>query len=446
MKDLRDSLVVCGALRTPFSFGNALKAYSPESLLELLLREMTARYGVDKKSVRAVLAGCVNQDTRATNIARIAAMRAGFPEETADYSMQANCNSGFICLSSALGELLAGEDGVYLVCGVESMSNYGCRLQDLSGQYGSLYEMEELASRSGKEFLDNFEIVECLNEGLTDSENNMTMLEVAEIMANRFGISREEQETYTRERLIMAVDAVEKGILSRYILPLGELDHDTYPLDRKRLLRKPDSFSRIPLIFGEKNPDLNPKGFYTKHEKHLKRLGIESINPTVTMYTSCIPGDGAAGCVVTTEKKAFELGLKPLLRIIGWDRAGVDPVLMGIGPMESTARMFNRPRTGRAEGITMDDIDIIEIHEAFASQVLSVFKESESRYGIRWNREKINTYGGSIAYTHPLGATNFRLVCNILSRMDEDPSARYALAGSCAGGGLGMSVLFERYR
>jgi len=445
MKDAINSLVVCGALRTPFSFGNTQKEYRPERLLELLLRELTARYGVDPESITAVAAGCVNQDTQVTNIARIAAMRAGFPEKTADYSMQANCNSGFICLNTVIGELLSGEEGVFLPCGVESMSNYGSRLQDKSGRYGSLYEIEELIRGSGAVFLENFGIVECLNEGLTDTENHMTMLEVAEIMANRFGISREEQEAYTREKLAQAVAAVEQGLLDRYILPLGSQERDNYPLDRKRLLRKPDSFSRIPLIFGEKNPDLNPAGFYRKHERHLKRLGIDRIDPTVTMYTSCIPGDGAAGCIVTTEETAVSLGLKPLLRIIGWARAGVDPVIMGIGPMESTAKLFRRSRTARAEGLTLEDADIIEIHEAFASQVLSVFKEGERMYGMKWNRERINTHGGSIAFTHPLGATNFRLITNVLTRMDEDPSARYALSCSCAGGGMGMSFLFERY-
>jgi acetyl-CoA acyltransferase len=163
------------------------------------------------------------------------------------------------------------------------------------------------------------------------------------------------------------------------------------------------------------------------------------------MYNSCVPGDGAGVCIVTTEEKAQSVGLRPRLRIIGWAKAGVHPIIMGIGPTASTHRLFTVPKTERAAGLQMEDVDVIEIHEAFASQVLSVFKTSELEYGRRWDLAKVNRYGGSLAYTHPLGATNVRLLTNVLSAFDTDPSPRYALATGCAGGGMGASVLFERY-
>ncbi len=121
---------------------------------------------------------------------------------------------------------------------------------------------------------------------------------------------------------------------------------------------------------------------------------------------------------MTAEEKAKSPGLKALFRILNWSVAGVDPVVMGVGPVESTHRLFPVPKTGRAKSLDFNKIDLIEIHEAFASQVLSVFKESERKYGLKWNPDKVNVYGRSLAYTHPLGATNFRLLANLLSRFD----------------------------
>jgi len=282
-------------------------------------------------------------------------------------------------------------------------------------------------------------------EGLTDTDNNISMIEVAEVMANCFNISREQQDEYTMNNLKKAVNAVEQGLLADYIVPVAAIEADTYPINRKRMLRRPDSFSRPDPVFGDDNSQLNPIKFYQKHKQHLERLNIKKINPTITMYNASIPGDGAGGCILTTEQRAKTLGLKPLLRIISWAKAGVDPVIMGIGPLESTHKLLSDPKTERAKGLGLDDVDLIEIHEAFAAQVLSVFKESERKYARKWDPAKINPYGGSLAYTHPLGATNFRLITNVLAMFDRNSSARYALACGCAGGGQGTSFLFERY-
>jgi len=211
------------------------------------------------------------------------------------------------------------------------------------------------------------------------------------------------------------------------------------------MLKHPEQITRAEPVFNEGNPELNPARFYEKHKKHLEKLGVEKITPSVTMYNSCIPGDGAGGCILTTEENAKALGLKPLLRVINWAAIGVNPVIMGIGPAASTHKLFTEPKTQRAQGLDIDKLDIIEIHEAFASQVFSVLKESKNKYGIEWDTEKMNPYGGSLAYTHPLGATNFRLIIDILTMFDKNPSAKYGMACGCAGGGQGTSVLFERY-
>lgn len=440
-----ENLVICDAVRTPFSHGTGLKKYSSIYLLEFVIRALVERNQLKSDSVSGVVSGCIQQDTRATNIARIAGLRAGLSEKLSDYSVQANCNSGFIGLLSAIGSIAADTGSLYIVSGVESMSNYGFRLNDKSSKYGSVFEINDLLKTSGEDFLNNFDVVNCLIEGLSDDENDISMIEIGEVMANYFSISREEQDKYTLGQLKKAVNAVTEGIFSKYITPVEGMEKDAYPLNRKRLLKRPEQISRAAAVFGEENPELNPAGFYEKHKKHLERLGIKKITPSVTMYNSCIPGDGAGGCILTTEENAKSLGLKPLVRIISWAAIGVDPVIMGIGPAASTHKMFAEPKTQRAQGLDIDKLDIIEIHEAFASQVLSVLKESENKYGIKWDTEKMNPYGGSLAYTHPLGATNFRLIIDILTMFDKNPSAKYGMACGCAGGGQGTSVLFERY-
>ncbi len=444
-----ESLVICDAVRTPFCHGNQLKEYRPEDLLETILRALIKRNNLKPDSVSSVVTGCVLQDTRVSNIARIASMKAGLSEKLSDYSVQMNCNSGFMGLLTAIGGIAAGMGDVYISAGVESMSNYGFRLEDMTRKFGTVQEIDDLLSESGMEFLKNFKIVDCLWEGLSDDENDISMIEIAEIMANCFKISREEQDEYTLDNLKRAVDAILSGKLNNYIIPLGkeaeEDKKDSYPLNRKRLIKHPEKFSRTAAVFGEENPELNPASFYEKHKNHLEKYGLKKIMPSVTMYNSCIPGDGAGGCILTTEEKAKSLGLKPLIRIINWAAVGVDPVIMGIGPMEAAHQIITDAKTKRAEEIPFDNIDIIEIHEAFASQVLSVFKESKQKHGHTWAPDKVNAYGGSLAYTHPLGATNFRLLTNILTRFNENPDAKYAMACGCAGGGQGTALLFERY-
>jgi acetyl-CoA C-acetyltransferase len=440
-----NDLVICDVVRTPFGFANRLSAYSAPQLLETAVRALLERTAIPPSEVCGVIAGSVQQDTKAPNLARIASRKAGLPEATVDYTIQSNCNSAFVSLMSAMGEIANGQGEVWIAGGAESMSNYGFRLKGPSDAYGSVQEIDQALRQDVNAFLESFSVVHCLEEGLTDQETNISMIEIGEVMANCFGISREEQDAYTMQGLQRAVEAVEGGLLDGYIVPLGESDKDGYPLNRKRMLKRPESIARAAPVFGEDNPVLPPAKFCEKHRRHLDRLGVQEIVPTVTMYNSCIPGDGAGACLVTTEDKAKALEITPKLRILGWAKAGVDPVIMGIGPMESTRKLFAAPMTERAKGLDMDALDMIEIHEAFAAQVLSVFKEGERRYGQNWDLEKVNVYGGSLAYTHPLGATNCRLLANILSRFDNDPSAQYAMACGCAGGGMGASVLVERY-
>lgn len=445
MNNRNEEIVLCDAVRTPFCHGTRLKNIEPEKILETVIRSLLSRNKLNPKHISGVIAGTVLQDSRTPNIARMAAILAGLPHSTADYSIQNNCNSGFLGLFSALGALSSGLGDLYLSTGVESMSRYGFGLRDLTGSYGSLYEVTQIIKQDKDKFDSNFKIIDCLEECLTDHNNNISMIEVGEIMANYFNITREEQDAYTLNNLGKAVSAVEERKMEGYITSIDSLNQDTYPLNRKKMLGNPQLFTKARPVFGYDNPTLNPEDFLQKHQRHMKDLGIIKIEPTVTMYNSTIPGDGGGGCIITTERYARKVGLIPKFRVINWAVTGVNPVLMGIGPCEATHKLFSEPKTSFAEGLKMEDMDLIEIHEAFAAQVLSVFKVSEEKYGRRWNREKINPFGGSLAYTHPLGATNFRMLTNSFAWFDQNKKAQYALLTGCAGGGQGTSIMLKRF-
>lgn len=441
-----ENIVICDAVRTPFCHSHQFQSETPVSLLKCTIIALMERNAIPPEVIDGVIAGTVMNDSRWTNVARMTSLDAGLLNRSMDYSIQGNCNSGFMALLSAVNEIVTGNGSLYIAGGTELMSQYGFRLRDkATGRDvdGGLFvaALEE----KGKGVLEEFVLSDSVQETLTDCDHNMNMAEVAEIMASYYGISRIEQDEFAKRSLENALFAVENGILANYITPVGDVKLDSYPLNRKRLLKRKDGFSRGKPIFNLDENELSPNYFVEKNEKFLKPLGITDITPTVTMYNATVPGDGAGAAIVTTESRALALGLTPRIRIVNWEKIGVNPTLMGIGPSEATFGLFLNPKTDRSKDITFNQIDIIEIHEAFASQVLSVFKQGEQEHGMLWDMNKINTLGGSLAFTHPLGATNFRLITNILSRFDEDPSARYALGASCAGGGMGVSVLFERY-
>lgn len=437
MENRNEQIVLCDAVRTPFCHSTKLKNTEPEKMLAAVIKSLAERNNLKGEDISGVVTGTVLQDWRTPNIARMGAQLAGLPDRTADYTIQNNCNSAFVGLLSALGGISSGLGSLYLATGVESMSRYGFSLKDLTGACGSLYEVEKLRKEGSSVFDENFKIIDCLEQCLTDRSNRVSMIEIGEIMANLYSISRQQQDSYTLENLTKAVGAVEEKKMASYMTEINGISEDSYPLNRKKMVKRPQLFTRAAEIFDE--------GFYNRHIKHMKELGIQSITPSVTMYNSSIPGDGAGGCIITTEKEARKIGLTPRFRVINWAVTGVNPVIMGIGPCEATEKLFSEPKTSHAEGLKMEDMDQIEIHEAFAAQVLSVFKESERKYSRKWDRKKINPFGGSLAFTHPLGATNFRMMTNVFAWFDRNREAEYALLCGCAGGGQGTSLILQRF-
>ena len=214
----RDDLVICGVVRTPFSFGNKLAGWRAEKLLAAVLAELPKRYNLPLGKIDLVVSGAVQQDTKAPNTARIASLIAGYPDVLNAYMVQSNCNSSLMALEAVMGSILLGDAEVGIAAGVESMSNFGFRLEDRARTCANRAEVEQKLRAGAEGFLQDFGVVHCLEEGLKDSLHDIAMIEVAELMAQVYGVSREEQDNFARRQLERAVAAVEGKKLHRYLL------------------------------------------------------------------------------------------------------------------------------------------------------------------------------------------------------------------------------------
>ncbi|MFH1727899.1 MAG: thiolase family protein [Pseudomonadota bacterium] len=456
-------IVIGDIVRTPWGFeGGSLSNYTAVDLLTETLKEIVARSGVDANKIESVITGCCNQGTANMNIARIGAQSAGIPNTSTDSSVQLNCVSGLESILRSVHKVLSPFDGdLYISSAVEGMSQFGGRITNLDAYNSALLGMTSAYGKEGfeekyKEFVDNNAIDEetgfnsnvlnCIVESLTDRQSDMSMAECAEIIANIYNVSKESQDLYSYGCLKKSIEAIEAGKLDNYVMSLkdkdgNDLHRDEYPLKRQKWLKKGEEFftSKKPFI-NEGAAWLTPDMFYKKHAEVMKSLGFQrdKIDPSVTLWSSCGNADGASSAIVTTEEMAKKEGLNIKAEIVSWAYSGVHPAVMGIGPLYSTVKALENAN------LKMEDIDIIEIHEPFAATVLACMSQSEKEFGIKWDESKMNTLGGTLFYRHPLGATFFRLITNIFTRFDENPEAKYALATSCAGGGLGGTLILKR--
>jgi acetyl-CoA C-acetyltransferase len=457
-------IVIGEIVRTPWGAeGGALRHESAGKLLTQVLQELVRRSKIDVRAIDAVTAGCCLQNSSNMNVARIAAQCAGLPWQTTDSTVHLNCVSGLESILRAVHRVLSPFDGdVYIASGVECMSSYGGRIKnlgeytsDLNGVTSSLgksdlpEKIKSFIERNAVDEMTGFagNVANCIPESLTDLNSNMSMAECAEIMANIYAIPKEAQDIYSFNSLRKAVNAVEEGKLDSYVMGVTDAEgnafnRDEYPTKRRRWLDKGEEFftSKKPFI-NDGAAYLTPQKFIDKHGAVMKTLGYakSAIDPSVTLWSSCGNADGAAACVITTEEKAKALGLKIKAEIVSWAYSGVHPALMGVGPLFSTQKAL------AFAGLKLSDMDSIEIHEPFATTVLAVMKEAPKEMGESWDPSRMNPYGGSLFYRHPLAATFFRLIANLFTTFDNNGNARYGLATCCAGGGLGGTLILRRH-
>ncbi|EEI86736.1 acetyl-CoA C-acetyltransferase [Anaerococcus lactolyticus] len=389
-------VVIASAARTPVgAYGGAFKTVSARELGAVAAKAAIERAGIKPEDIDESILGCVLQAGNGQNIARQIALDAGIPIEKPAMTLNIVCGSGLRSVSLAAQMILAGDCDVVLAGGTESMSNAPYLLTD-----------ERWGARMG----DKKVVDEMIKDGLWDAFNNYHMGVTAENIAEKFGLTREEQDA-------LAADSQQKAAKAR---AEGRFKDEIVPVEVKG--RK----GKVTVV----DTDEYIKEGVTKESiSGLKPAFIK--DGTVTAANASGINDGAACLVVMSEEKAKELGVKPLATIVSYATEGVDPKIMGTGPIPTVRKALEKAN------LTLEDIDLIEANEAFAAQALSVIKE------LGLNTDIVNVNGGAIAIGHPVGASGARILTTLLYEMQKRDSKK-GIATLCIGGGMGTAVIVER--
>lgn len=387
-------------VRTPVGrIGGALAGVRPDDMLAHVLRALVERHDLDGASVDDVIAGCANQageDNR--NVARMSALLAGLPTSVPGSTVNRLCASGLDAVVQAARAIMVGEGDLLLAGGVESMT----RAPWVMAKPGSLPPrgVPELADSSfGWRFV---------NPRLSALHPPLSMGETAENLVAKYDIGRDEQDAFALESHRRAVAAADEGLFDDELLPVELPGRGGGTLERDEGPRRDTSLEAL----GRLRPVFREGG-------------------TVTAGNSSALNDGAAAVLVASAGACERHGLEPVARVVASGTVGVDPEIMGIGPVGATQLAL-----GRA-GWALDDVDTVELNEAFAGQVLAVLRE------LPIERARLNPQGGAVAIGHPLGSSGARLVTTLLHRMGRDPSLRRGLATLCVGVGQGQAMLVE---
>ena len=388
------NVVITSALRTPVgAFGGAFKDLLPTDLIVPVMKEAAKESGLSASDIDEVILGHCIQRTDQPNTARTASLLAGFDDTTTGFTIQRQCASGMQAIISAAMQIQTGLSDIVLAGGVEAMSS-------------SPYILKQ--HRFGQR-LQHGEIRDSVWEVLEDPIHGIMMGETAENLAEIHSISREEQDRYAVLSHERAVNAMDKGYFDTQIVPI------TVKERRGNKIIEKDESPRAGLDFGK----------------------LEKLKPafreggSVTAGNSSSLNDGGAALILMSEEEADRRGLQPLGRIVGYSVAGVDPKVMGIGPVPAIQKGLHTTKNW-----SMNEVDLFEINEAFAAQYLAVEKE------LGLDREKVNVNGSGISIGHPVGCTGARLVVSLLHEMKRR-ELKKGIASLCVGGGMGASVFVE---
>ncbi|HAP32470.1 MAG TPA: acetyl-CoA C-acyltransferase [Firmicutes bacterium] len=388
--------VIVSAVRTiSGSFGGSLSSLSAPDLGAIIVKAAVERAGISGDDVDELIFGCGWQAGLGPNVARIAAVKGGLPHKVPAYTINIRCASSLQAVIQAVRSITMGDADVVIAGGTESASNvpylipqarWGARMWDFTVNDG-LHK-----------------------DGFKCSLAGMFMGDTAELLADKYNISRDEQDTFALESHQKAVKAVAEGKFKDEIFPLEVADKKTVKLVDKEEIPRADA----------------------SLEKMLKLPAVfKKDGGTVTAGNSCALSDCASAMVIMSEEKAKALGLVPLAVIRGYAAAGVDPKYMGIGPVAAI------PLALQKAGLKLNDIELIELNEAFAAQYLACERE------MKFNRDIVNVHGGAIALGHPVGATGTKLMTTNLYAL-KDRGKTLGLTSACVGGGQGLAVIIER--
>ena len=399
-RPVREAWIVA-ALRTPFGrYGGALASVRPDDLAAAVIRALVDRTGIDPALIEDVILGCANQageDNR--NVARMALLLAGLPVEVAGLTVNRLCGSGLQAVNSAAHAIAVGDGDVFIAGGVESMTRAPYVMLKPEGAY----------ERGARELVDTTLGWRFVNPALAARHHPFSMGETGENVAEQMGVGREEQDAFALASQRNAAAAIAGGRYAEQIAPV------TIPQ------KKGD-----PIVVDR---DEHPRE--TSMEALAKLRAAFREGGTVTAGNSSGINDGAAAALVVEAGRARELGLQPMARIVATAVAGVDPAVMGLGPIPATRKALQRA------GIVVADLDLVELNEAFASQSVACVRE----LGI--DPAKVNVDGGAIALGHPLGASGGRLIAALVHGLRRT-GGRYGLASMCIGVGQGIATIVER--
>lgn len=390
---------VVAACRTPIGkMGGALKSMNVADLSAHVFKEILKRGNITADMVDEIVMGETRPSAAIHNVARHAAILAGFPYEVTGFTIQQACASGITAIQNATNKIMVGMADIMIAGGVESMSNapfftngirYGAGTGDWT-MYDSITE-SQIGAQPSSIF------------------GRMTMGPTAETVAKQYGITREEQDALAHQSQLRYQAAYEAGKfdeIAPVTIPQKKGDPIVVDKDEHPRLTSPEKLATLKPVFQK--------------------------DGTITVGNACGRNDGAAVVLLMSGKKVKELGVKPMAKIIGYSTAGVDPSVMGIGPVPAVRKLLKKL------DMTIDQFDLIELNEAFAAQVCACVKE----LGI--DQEKLNVNGGAIALGHPAGCTGGRLVGTLCYELQRRPEAKYALATLCVGGGFGATVALEK--
>ncbi|GHV63401.1 acetyl-CoA acetyltransferase [Spirochaetia bacterium] len=392
---MKDSIVIAGAARTAIGkFGGALAGIPAADLGALVIQSAIGRAGIKTSDVDEVFMGCVLQAAQGQNPARQASLKAGLPLEVPALTLNQVCGSGLRNVNLAAALIAAGEADVVVAGGMENMSAAPYALNN---------------ARFGYRMNDNQIIDTMIRDALWDAFNGYHMGITAENVAEKYGITRKQQDEFAAWSQQKCEKAQGADRFSQEIVPIAVKEKkETIQFNRDEYPRKGVTAESLSAL----KPSFKPDG-------------------TVTAGNASGINDGAAALVLMSQKKAEELGVKPLAVFVAGASAGVDPALMGIGPVYSTRKVLEKT------GLTLGDIDLIEANEAFAAQSLAVAQE------LKWDTAKVNVNGGALALGHPVGASGARILVTLLYEMQKR-DVRYGLATLCVGGGMGVSAIVKR--
>ncbi len=387
MPKLEQDIYLVAALRTPIGkFGGALASMTAPQLGVASAKATIARSGIDPNAIDEVIFGNARQAGVGPNSARQIAVQSGLRHEVPAYTVNQACGSGLRAIMNATDQIRLGHSEVVLAGGTESMSNTPYLLT---------------CARWGTKMGDGEVLDGMIRDGFMCPLADEMMGATAETLADRYGISRKEQDEYAVETQRRAKRAYDENRFTNEIVPLEKLARDEHP----RFDTDLGSLAKLPAVFRK--------------------------DGTVHAGNSSGVTDGASSMLVASRAAVEKNRLKPMARIIGYAHAGVDPKIMGIGPVPATQKLL------KEIGMSLDDIDLIELNEAFAAQVIACDRE------LHFDRDKLNIHGGAIALGHPIGCTGARITTTLLHALQRHDMT-VGLATLCISGGMGLSLIVER--